>query len=275
MMNDDTHSAAGSDADSTPSTLYARNTANASRAINAKRLRMAAERDVSFLQNRLSKLKNEELKAKQEIGKLKSKTDEISSTKQRHEQTGSQRKELQDQVDYSKRKEAALIALQKERQSKAVWASKQRTMQTRREAVVHMRKQKEINECRAHILKEEQRDRNTKQRESIRQLHEKARERRAKQQEEKKEALKEYYEQRIQREEEERIQKEKIAAQLVAQEAQMIYRLKRLHSEKQNALRSLADTIDGATDSAGNSAARSRGSATPNHDDSGLPPLRA
>ena len=235
-----------SDDGSVPSTLYARCDASVSRALNARRLRMAAENDVTFLKNRLSKLKHEELKAKQEVDKLKQKADEVSAIRSHHENTQTERHDLQDQVDYGKRKEAALIALNRERQAKAVWASKQKVMTERREAVLGLRKEKEINECRVHILREELRDKNTRQRESIKQLHDLAKQRRQKEADAKREEVRLYHEQKIEQEEQERLRKEKLAAQLVAQEAQMIYRLKKLHSEKQNALRQLAQTIEGS-----------------------------
>lgn len=238
--HDDTHSIAGS----VPSTLYARCSASVSRSLNARRLRQAAENDVLFLQNRLNKLKLEEQKAKAEIDKLRKKTDEVSANRERHNATSSQRRQLLDQVDYGKRKEAALIALNKERQAKAVWSSKQKIMLEKREAVLSMRKQKEINECRIHITKEEQRDRNTRQRESIRQLHDMAKERRERETESKREEVRELHEARIEAEQQERIRKEKLAAQLVAQEAQIIYRLKKLHQEKHMALRELASSVE-------------------------------
>lgn len=237
---------ANSDNGSVPSTLYARCDAHITRALNARRLRLAAENDVTFLQNRLSKLKHEELKAKQEVDKLKKKADEVSQNRDRHNQTHSSRAELQDQVDFSKRKEAALIALNKERQAKAVWSSKQKVMIERREAVVNLKKEREINECRVHIVKEEMRDKNAKQRESIRQLQEMAKQRKEREAEMKREEVRQFHEERLIREEQERIKKEKLAAQLVAQEAQMIYRLKKLHNEKQQALRALASSVEGS-----------------------------
>lgn len=227
-----------------PSTLYARCSASVSRSLNARRLRQAADSDVQFLENRLAKLKMEEQRARGEIDKLRKKTDEVKHSHDRYDESLSKRHELQDEVDYGRRKEAALIALNKERQAKAVWSSKQRVMLDRREAVLTMRKQKEINECRIHILKEESRDKNTRRRETIRQLHSMAKERRERESEQRREAVRDYYEQRIQQEETEREQKERLAAQLVAQEAQMIYRLKKLHQQKQSSLRELASVIE-------------------------------
>lgn len=260
------------DDESVTSSMYARNTTTASRLINARRLRVAADNDVTFLQNRLAKLKAEEAKARNEVQKLKAKTDEVTHARERNEQTGNQRRELQDQVDYGKRKEAALIALNKEKQSKAIWVSKQKTMQSRREAVVQMRNQKEINACRAQILKEEQRELNTQRRETIRQLHEQAKARRERAAEEKAAATREFYEMRLAKEEEDREQKERLAAQLVAQEAQMIYRLKRLHGEKQRALHDMASALDGSVHgsrvaSGANSPAATR------RDSQALPPI--
>lgn len=238
------HDGDSSDEGSIPSTLYARCSGTVSRSLNARRLRQAAENDVVFLQNRLSKLKHEEEKAKREIRRLKDKTQEVSVGRSRHSESTSMRRELQDQVDYGKRKEAALIALNKERQAKAVLSSKQKILMTRRDSVQNMRKQKEINECRIHILKEEQREKNTRQRETIKQLHEAAKARREKEMETKRDEVRDILESKIEQEQQERLKKEKLSAELVAQEAQMIYRLKRLHQEKQDALRSLAFAVD-------------------------------
>lgn len=262
-----------SDDGSVPSTLYARGDAHITRALHARRLRLAAENDVTFLQNRLAKLKHEELKAKSEIQKLKHKAEEVSANRDRFVTSHGSRMELQDQVDFSKRKEAALIALNKERQAKAVWSSKQRVMIERREAVLNLKKEREINECRVHILKEEMRERNSKQRESIRQLQEAAKQRKEKEAELRREEVRVFHEERLAREEAERIKKEKLAAQLVAQEAQMIYRLKKLHTEKQTALRSLAASVDGSyrrADSGSPSGAEEDASAGA---DGSLPPI--
>jgi hypothetical protein len=257
-----------SDQGSAPSTLYARCDASSARAIHARRLRVAAESDVQFLQNRLAKLKYEELKAKTEVQKLKQKAQEVSVNRERYYQSHNNRQDLQDQVDFSKRKEAALIALNKERQAKAVWSSKQKVMIERREAVLNMRKEKEINECRVHIFKEEQRDRNLRQRESIRQLHDMARKRKEQELESRREEIRRLHEEKIEQEHEERIKKEKLAAQLVAQEAQMIYRLKKLHREKQNALRELAASVEGSY-----TASVSPPRESPVRNDSALPPI--
>lgn len=257
---------------SVTSSLYARNNTTASRLVNARRLRVAAENDVTFLQNRLAKLKAEENKAKNEVQKLKAKVVDVSHARERNEQTGTQRRELQDQVDYGKRKEAALIALNKEKQSEAIWTSKQKTMQARREAVVQMRNQKEINACRTQILKEEQRELNTQRRETIRQLHEQAKLRREKAAEEKKNATREFYEMRLEKENEDREQKEKLAAQLVSQEAQMIYRLKRLHTEKQKALQEMANAIDGSL-SISRGGSRSSSPTAAHYNNTSLPPI--
>jgi hypothetical protein len=228
------------------SSLYARCDASVSRSLNARRLREAADNDVKFLQNRLNKLKQEESRAKGEISKLRSKTQEVLSNKERHQEKTTERASLRDQVDYGKRKEAALIALNKERQAKAVWSSKQRVMLDKRESVLAMRKQKEINECRVHILREEQRDKNSRQRQAIRQLHSQSQSRKEQEAECKRDEVRAYYEARISSEQQEREKKEKLAAQLVAQEAQLIYRLKRMHQEKQNALKGLAAAVEAA-----------------------------
>jgi len=67
---------------------------------------------------------------------------------------------------------------------------------------------------------------------------------REKEAEEKATEARSLFETRIKTEEEERERKEKLAAALVTQEAQLIYRLKKLHSEKQKAIRALASAVD-------------------------------
>ena len=240
-------------ASSVPSSLYARCAATPSQALHARRLRQAVDADVKFLQNRLSKLRLEEQRAKQEVTALHNKAVDVEKSQQKHEETANMRRTLKDQTDYGKRREAALIALNKERQAKAVWAAKQRIVQDRREAVLAMRKQREINECRVHITKEEDRDKHLKQRETIRQLHVSSKLRREREAEAKREESRTAYAARMEQEQAEREAQEQLAAQLVAQEAQLIYRLKRMHQEKQSALENLATTVH-----KGNSQSRSR-----------------
>jgi hypothetical protein len=242
---------------SVPSSLYARCTATSSQALNARRMRQAVDADVRFLQNRLAKLRSEERKAKGEVDSIKKKTTEVEDSKRRHEETMGTRRQLRDHIDFGKRREAALIALNKERQAKAVWAAKQRITRDKRDAVMAMRKQKEINECRVHILREEERDQHVRQRESIRQLHEMSKLRREREAESKREAAQEAFRQKVEQEQREREAKEQLAAQLIAQEAQLIHRLKRMHSEKQRALSGLADAVS-APASAANTPSRAR-----------------
>eukprot|EP01065_Artemidia_motanka_P025625 TRINITY_DN30603_c0_g1_i1.p1 TRINITY_DN30603_c0_g1~~TRINITY_DN30603_c0_g1_i1.p1 ORF type:complete len:297 (+),score=142.24 TRINITY_DN30603_c0_g1_i1:66-893(+) len=226
------------------SSIYARSNATPSRSLNARRLRMAAENDVQFLANRLAKLKQEEMKAKREIDRTRRKTHEVLSNRRRFEDTTTEKKEMRDQVDYAKKKEAALVALNREKQAKAIWMSKQRLLLDKKESVTTLRKQKEVNECRVHIFREEERDRNMKQREAIRNMRSLSRLRREREMEEKAERIRCDYEARISREEAERERKERLATQLVTQEAQLIYRLKRMHQEKQAAIRELANAVD-------------------------------
>jgi len=267
MVDDDN----ASNDSSLPSTLYVRSMATASRSLNARRLRQVAENDVKFLQNRLSKLKAEEEKARNEIERTKKKTEEVLNSKQTFDQTMTQRKAVRQQVDYNQRKEAALIALNRERQSKSVWASKQRILMERREAVTNMRKQQEINECRVHICREEERDKNLRQREAIRTMQAMTKSKRIKDQELRQENIRNEYEERILREELERDRKERLAAQLVSQEAQLIYKLKRLHQERQDALKRLAATVEESRNGGGNTSsmggAQSEG---PGADESGF-----
>lgn len=205
---------------------------------------MAAENDVQFLANRLAKLKQEELKAKHEIDRTRKKTGEVMGNRKRFEESSTEKREMRHQTDYAKKKEAALVALNREKQAKAIWLSKQRLLQDKKESVTTLRKQKEVNECRVHIFREEERDRNMKQREAIRNMRSLSRLRREREMEDKAERIRSDYESRIAREEAERERKERLATQLVTQEAQLIYRLKRMHQEKQAAIRELANAVD-------------------------------
>jgi|Transcript_72088 hypothetical protein len=215
-----------------------------SRSLNAKRLRMVAENDVQFLANRIAKLKAEEFKAKKEVDKTVTKTKEILANRKNFEHRAVDKLQIQEQVANSKKEERLLMSLNKDKQLKAIWVAKQKVLNEKKEACTSMRKQKEINECRVHIMKEEQRDKNIKRREDIKKEHVYAKMRREKEQNEKLEHARLVYEERIAQEEAERERKEKLAAQLVQQEAQLIYRLKRLHTEKQKAIRDLANAVD-------------------------------
>eukprot|EP00906_Rhabdomonas_costata_P017400 RCo025110 len=215
-----------------------------SRSLNAKRLRMAAENDVQFLANRIAKLKAEELKAKREIEKTVSKTKEILSNRKTFESRAVDKLQIREQISTSKKEERVLVSLNKDKQLKAIWVAKQKLLNEKKEACSSIRKQKEINECRMHIMKEEDRERNMKRREDIKQQQVQTKLLREREHEEKQEAIRKLYEEKIAVEEQERDRKEKLAAQLVAQEAQLIYRLKQLHGEKQKAIRDLATAVD-------------------------------
>eukprot|EP01062_Namystynia_karyoxenos_P010655 TRINITY_DN1377_c0_g2_i1.p1 TRINITY_DN1377_c0_g2~~TRINITY_DN1377_c0_g2_i1.p1 ORF type:complete len:305 (+),score=136.34 TRINITY_DN1377_c0_g2_i1:98-916(+) len=244
---------------SVASSLYVRANATPSRSLNARRLRMAAENDVQFLANRLAKLKQEELKARSEIDRTRKKTQEVLGNRKRFDDSTSERREMQEQTDYAKKKEAALVALNREKQAKAIWQAKQRLILDKKDAVTTLRKQKEINECRVHIFREEERDRNIKQREAIRNMRSLSKLRREKEMEERAERIRCEYELRIAHEEAERERKERLATQLVTQEAQLIYRLKRMHQEKQAAIRELANAVDIAPGHAGHTTGTSEG----------------
>lgn len=232
-------------ASSVPSSLYARCvTSMSATSLSTKRLQVAVDADLQFLRNRLAKLHLEEERAKNDIVQLRKKTVEISEAKTKHHETSAVRKALSVQVDYGRRKEAALIALNKERQAKAVWASKQKIMVDRREAVANMRKQKEINECRVKILEEEMRDKAVRQRESIRQLHESAKQKRDALEAQRREEARASHEAKLEEMAKEREEKERLAAEFIAQEAQMIYRLKLLHQEKQRQLEKLSLVVE-------------------------------
>eukprot|EP01009_Symbiontida_sp_KSa7_P008539 NODE_613_length_847_cov_655.771930_g462_i0.p1 GENE.NODE_613_length_847_cov_655.771930_g462_i0~~NODE_613_length_847_cov_655.771930_g462_i0.p1 ORF type:complete len:210 (-),score=67.94 NODE_613_length_847_cov_655.771930_g462_i0:216-821(-) len=146
--------------------------------------------------------------------------------------------------EYQRRKDAAMVALNKEKQSKALYQSKQRLLQEKQNSVANIRKQKEINMCRIHIYKEEERDKNLRAKELVKQTQDSAKEKKRKQDDDQKAKVRSEYESRIAEEEAERERKEKLATQLVTQEAQLIYRLKRMHMEKQNAIRDLAQAVD-------------------------------
>ena len=239
-INDGNHSEVASSLGSVGSPLAGA----ASRSLNAKRLRQVAENDVQFLANRIAKLKLEELKAKKEIDKTVLKTKEILGNKKQFEGRAMDKSQIQEQISNSKKEERVLMSLNKDKQLKAIWVAKQKVLNEKKEMTANMRKQKEINECRVHIQREEERERNLKRREDLKKEYMYAKMRREKEQEEKAAHARRVYEERIAKEEAERERKEKLAAELVTQEAQLIYRLKRLHQEKQTAIRDLASAVD-------------------------------
>jgi hypothetical protein len=215
-----------------------------SRSLHAKRLRQAAENDVQFLANRIAKLKAEEVKARKEIEKTRSKTKEIVDNKVSFKRKMNDKEQIRGQVVNSKKEERVMVSLNKDKQVEAVYLARQRLLRDKQEAVSQLRKQKEINECRIHIQKEEDRDKNIRRREDIKKQQVYSKMKREKEQEEKSDEVRKIYEERIAAEEAERDRQEKLAAQLVAQEAQLIYRLKQLHSDKQKAIRELASAVD-------------------------------
>eukprot|EP01006_Ploeotia_vitrea_P006314 TRINITY_DN12801_c0_g1_i1.p1 TRINITY_DN12801_c0_g1~~TRINITY_DN12801_c0_g1_i1.p1 ORF type:complete len:268 (-),score=67.26 TRINITY_DN12801_c0_g1_i1:162-965(-) len=218
--------------------------ASPSRSLNAKRMRLAAESDVQFLANRIAKLKAEEEKAKKEIEKTKQKTNAILGSRKQHEAKNIDRLTLREQIANSKKEERVLVSLNKAKQLEAIWMAKKKKLDERREACARMRKEKEINECRIHIQKEEERDKNIRKREDIRKQQVYSKMKRDKEAEDKQKVIRREYEERIAREEQDREKKERLATQLVTQEAQLIYRLKKLHMEKQSAIQGLATAVD-------------------------------
>ena len=215
-----------------------------SRSLNAKRLRQVAENDVQFLANRIAKLKSEELRAKKEIDKTVNKTKEILSNRKNFEGRAVDTLAIREQTSNSKKEERVLHSLNKDKQLKAVWVAKQKLLNDKKETVNVMRKQKDINECRVHIMREEERDKNSKRREEIKKQQILTKMKLEKEQDAKMTAAQKRYEEKVRTEEAERERKEELARQLVEQEAQMIYRLKRLHTEKQKAIRDLASVVD-------------------------------
>lgn len=215
-----------------------------SRVLNAKRLRMVAENDVQFLANRIAKLKAEEDKAKREIEKTVKKTNEILASRNSFEGRAVDQLQIREQTSNSKKEERVLMSLNREKQLKAIWVAKQKVLSEKKEACLSMRKDKDINECRVHIMREEERDRNAKRREEIKKEQTYAKMKREKELQQKQEEARLRHEETLAQEEAEREKKERLAAELVQQEAQYIYRLKRLHEERQKALRDLAAAVD-------------------------------
>jgi hypothetical protein len=231
-------------------------------AVAVKRLRKTITGDVEFLKNRVLKLKAEEERSRAEIAKLRGKTDCVSAVRQQHDEAQSQRRALQDQVDYARRKEAALIALGKEQRAKAVWASKQRIVQEKRDAVLTLKKQREIDEVQVQIAREEARERKSKVRSAIQELHNAARRTRERVEAERREHARAEYESRIEEQRQECAEGERLAAELVAQEAEMLLRLRKLHEEKQRAIVKLTHAVTAASPTPNSSMASRRG-ATP------------
>mmetsp|Transcript_63477 Transcript_63477/g.113265 ORF Transcript_63477/g.113265 Transcript_63477/m.113265 type:complete len:276 (-) Transcript_63477:1144-1971(-) len=215
-----------------------------SRSLNAKRLRQVAENDVQFLANRIAKLKAEELRAKKEIDKTVNKTKEILSNRKTFENRAVDTLAIREQTTNSKKEERVLHSLNKDKQLKAIWVAKQKLLNDKKETVTVMRKQKDINECRLHIMREEERDKNSKRREEIKKQQILTKMKLEKEQEAKITLAQKRYEEKVKAEEAERERKEELARQLVEQEAQLIFRLKRLHMEKQKAIRDLASVVD-------------------------------
>jgi len=218
--------------------------AGPSKSLNAKRLRQAAENDVQFLANRIAKLKAEELKARKEIDKTRGKTKEITSNKKVHTNKMVDKTEIREQVINSKKEERVHVSLNKNKQIEAVFLSRQRILKSKKTSVDDLRKLKKINEARIVLQREEERERNIKRREEIQHQQEFLKVKRVKEMQEKNMEVRKLYEEKIAREELERDRQEKLATQLVAQEAQLIYRLKQLHQEKQSAIRELANAVD-------------------------------
>eukprot|EP00668_Euglena_longa_P034672 GGOE01044506.1.p1 GENE.GGOE01044506.1~~GGOE01044506.1.p1 ORF type:complete len:296 (-),score=132.41 GGOE01044506.1:503-1330(-) len=217
-----------------------------SRALNAKRMRMVAENDVQFLANRIAKLKAEESKAKKEIEKTVKRTNEILSSRSVFENRSVDQLQIKEQLVNSKKEEKVVMTLSREKQLKAIWVAKQKLLNDKKELCQNMRKEKEINECRVLMMREEDRGKNMKRREEVKEQQLYAKVKREREVQQKQEEARVRYEETLAREEEEREQKEKLATELVQQEAQYIYRLKRLHEEKQKALRDLAAAVDAA-----------------------------
>lgn len=242
MMAEETHEAASEMASSVRSMAASRY--SPSRSLNAKRLRQVAENDVQFLANRVAKLKAEEFKAKKEIDRTVVKTKEILANRKAFENRAVDTLQIREQISNSKKEERVLMCLNKDQQLKAIWVAKQKLLSEKKDTCTFMRKQKDINECRVHIQKEEERNKNAHRREEIKKAQVLAKMKREKEQQEKAEQAKRKYEENLAREEAEREAKEALANQLVQQEAQLIYRLKRLHTEKQKAIRDLAAVVD-------------------------------
>ena len=59
------------------------------------------------------------------------------------------------------------MTLSREKQLKAIWVAKQKLLNDKKELCQNMRKEKEINECRVLLMREEDRDRNSKRREEV------------------------------------------------------------------------------------------------------------
>eukprot|EP00667_Euglena_gracilis_P019710 EG_transcript_21187 len=217
-----------------------------SRALNAKRMRMVAENDVQFLANRIAKLKAEEAKAKKEIEKTVKRTNEILASRSTFENRSVDQLQIKEQLVNSKKEEKVVMTLSRERQLKAIWVAKQKLLNDKKELCQNMRKEKEINECRVLLMKEEDRGKNSKRREEVKEKQLYAKVKREREIQQRQEEARLRYEETLAQEEEERERKEKLASELVQQEAQYIYRLKRLHEERQKALRDLAAAVDAA-----------------------------
>eukprot|EP00667_Euglena_gracilis_P023201 EG_transcript_26103 len=195
-----------------------------SRSLNARRLRLQAEREVQCLTTRIARLKAAEAKAQRDLQRAAARA-------------RAQQEFRQDQEEWSEaasqQRQIAAVQQQgrtRDRQEhlKTLGQVKQRLLAERQETYQSLRKERAMNECRVQISREEVRERNTQRREELQHSLLSARLKRDQQLQARREQSREQYEERVAQEEVERIRQERRAQQLAAEEARLAARLAQL-----------------------------------------------
>lgn len=179
-----------------------------------------------------------------EIERTKQRTAEVLHARKAHEEKMKKRIDERQRDEYGKRRDAAMLALQKEEQLRTIWARRQAELSTRRAAAADVRKEREINRCRALLAREEVKEKAAEARKEVREKKAEAKSKRVDAEKTRMATVHDAYAARISEDAAARAEREKLASQLVQVEAQLIYKLKRLHVEKQSAIRDLATAVE-------------------------------
>lgn len=211
--------------------------------VNSRRLRRAAEADVHYLENRLLKLRAEEVRALKEIERTRQKTAELLADRKAYEERQRARKEDARREELMRKKESAMLALKKEEQHKGVWDAKASLLKEKRAQVDAIRRNREMNRCRVQILREDVRGQARATKMLVQRQAEQARAAREAELMQKAVAARKEFETRLQDDERMRGELEQKAGSMIQEEAHLIYRLKRMHLEKQMAVKDLATAL--------------------------------
>jgi len=209
-------------------------------ASNVKRLKLAAEADVKYLENRLAKLRAEEKAALKEIERTRNQTAEFLSERKAHENREKSRREDARRREVERKRESAKLALRKEEQLQSIWSAKASLLKQRREAVEQLHRDSEMNRCRVRIEREDIRQKARLTRAEVQAQAEESRLRRQKAEEQRRVHVRKQVEAKVETDAKARVEMENKTAALVQEEAELIYRLKRMHMAKHKAVRHLA-----------------------------------